>query len=81
MLAFSFYRPIAVANRVRCPAFVLIAEQDSLIPAEAVEKLAARLPHAEVARVPLGHFDVYVGEPFEETAKLEADFLEKHLLG
>jgi pimeloyl-ACP methyl ester carboxylesterase len=81
MLAFPLYRPISFASRVKCPAFVLLAETDSLIPAEAVEKLAARLPLAEVARVPLGHFDVYVGEAFEETSKLEADFLEKHLLG
>jgi pimeloyl-ACP methyl ester carboxylesterase len=81
MLAFSLYRPISFASRVKCPAFVLLAETDSLIPAEAVEKFASRLPRAEVARVPLGHFDVYVGEAFEETVKLEADFLEKHLLG
>lgn len=81
MLTFAFYRPISFAGRVKCPAFVLLAEADSLIPVKAVEKLAASLPHSEVARVPLGHFDVYVGEAFEETVKLEADFLEKHLLG
>jgi pimeloyl-ACP methyl ester carboxylesterase len=81
MLAFTFYRPISFASKVKCPAFVLLAEKDSLIPAKAVEQLAARMPRVEVARVPLGHFDVYVGEPFEQTAKLEADFLEKHLLG
>jgi poly(3-hydroxyalkanoate) synthetase len=66
---------------VKCPAFVLLAEKDSLIPARAVERLAGRMARAELVRVPLGHFDVYVGDPFEETAKLETDFLEKHLLG
>lgn len=81
LLAFSFYRPLSFASSVKCPAFVLLAEKDSLIPARAVERLAARMRRAEVVRVPLGHFDVYVGEPFEETSKLEADFLEKHLLG
>jgi hypothetical protein len=60
---------------------VLLAEKDSLIPARAVERFAAKMPRAEVVRVPLGHFDVYLGEPFEETAKLEADFLQRHLLG
>ncbi len=81
LLAFTFYRPLSYAGRVKCPAFVLLAETDTLIPAKAVERFAERMPRAELVRVPLGHFDVYVGEPFEETAKLEADFLERHLLG
>jgi pimeloyl-ACP methyl ester carboxylesterase len=81
LLAVTSYRPLSYADKVKCPAFVLLAEKDSLIPAKAVERLAARMARAELVRVPLGHFDVYVGDAFEETAKLEADFLEKHLLG
>lgn len=81
MLSTSFYRPVRFAGKVKCPAFVLLAEKDTLIPAKAVERFADRMPRAERVRVPLGHFDVYVGEAFEETAKLEADFLERHLLG
>jgi pimeloyl-ACP methyl ester carboxylesterase len=81
VLAASFYRPLSFAGRVTCPAFVLLAEKDTLIPARTVERLAARMPRAELVRVPLGHFDVYVGDAFEETANLEADFLERHLLG
>jgi poly(3-hydroxyalkanoate) synthetase len=64
---------------VKCPAFVLLAEGDTLIPANSVERFAAKMTRAEVLRLPLGHFDVYVGEAFEETARREADFLEKHL--
>lgn len=81
ILATSFYRPIRFAGRVSCPAFVLLAEKDTLIPARTVEQLAARMRRAELVRVPLGHFDVYVGDAFEETANLEADFLERHLIG
>ncbi len=81
MLATTFYRPVSFAGRVKCPAFVLLAEKDALIPAAAVERLAERMPRAELVRVPVGHFDVYVGDAFEETASLEADFLERHLLG
>jgi len=81
LLAVTWYRPLSYADKVKCPAFVLLAEKDSLIPARAVERFAGRMARAELVRVPVGHFDVYVGDPFEETAKLEADFLEKHLLG
>jgi pimeloyl-ACP methyl ester carboxylesterase len=81
MLSTTLYRPVSFAGRVKCPAFILLAEQDTLIPAKAVERLAARMPRAELVRVPRGHFDVYIGDAFEETATLEADFLEKHLLG
>lgn len=79
-LASAFYRPISFANKVRCPAFVLLAEKDAIIPAASVERFAARMPRAELVRVPVGHFDVYVGDAFEETATLEADFLARHLL-
>jgi pimeloyl-ACP methyl ester carboxylesterase len=81
LLAVASYRPISFAGKVKCPALVLLAEKDTLIPAEAVERFAAKMPRVEVVRLPLGHFDVYVEEAFEETARLEADFLEKHLRG
>ncbi len=80
MLGATFYRPVSFAGRVKCPAFVLLAEKDSLIPARAVERFAGKMPRAELVRVPYGHFDVYLGDPFEETSTLEADFLERHLL-
>ncbi len=80
LLAVPFYRPVSFASRVKCPALVLLAEKDTLIPTAAVERFAAGMPRAEVVRVPLGHFDVYRGDAFEETAEREADFLERHLL-
>ncbi len=80
-LSSPFYRPLSSAPRVNCPAFVLLAEKDTLIPARSVERFAANMPRVKLVRVPLGHFDVYVGDAFEETATLEADFLARHLLG
>ena len=80
-LAAPFYRPISYADRVSCPALLVVAEQDSLIPAAVVEKTAARMSKATVVRLPVGHFDVYVGEIFERVVQVESDFLAKHLLG
>lgn len=80
-LVIPLYRPISYAARVSCPALLLVAEKDSLIPAEVVEKTAARMSKATVVRMPVGHFDVYVGEVFERVVQVESDFLAKHLLG
>jgi pimeloyl-ACP methyl ester carboxylesterase len=80
-LIMSFYRPRLAAARVRCPALIVMAEKDSLIPAEAVESTARRMPNARLLRMPVGHFDVYTGSGFEEAAEGEASFLAEHLLG
>ena len=79
-LSSSLYRPLSFARKVKCPALVLLAEKDTIIPVRSVERFAGSMPRAELIRVPLGHFEVYVGDGFEETATLEADFLARHLL-
>lgn len=43
-------------------------------------RAAARMPNARLVRLPVGHFDVYAGEPFEEIVRLESEFLAEHLL-
>lgn len=81
LLAAPFYRPISYAGRVNCPALLVVAERDSLIPAAVVEKTAARMSKATVVRLPVGHFDVYAGEVFERVVQVEGDFLAEHLCG
>ena len=80
LLSVPLYRPISFADRVGCPVLFVVAERDSLIPAKVVERTALRVPDATVVRFPVGHFDVYVGETFEQVAEIEADFLSKHLV-
>ncbi len=74
------YRPAAFASRVRCPVHVVIAVKDSLIAAASVERAAAKIPHASVKRVDVGHFDVYRGKVFDEVVRAEAEFLRRELL-
>jgi pimeloyl-ACP methyl ester carboxylesterase len=81
LLTVQFYRPIKSAPKVKCPALIIAAEKDSIIPLKAVEKTAALMENATLVRMPLGHFEIYVGEPFEEVVKVETDFLKEHLLG
>jgi pimeloyl-ACP methyl ester carboxylesterase len=75
----TLYRPGARAKQVRCPALVVLAEKDSLISTSSVEKTVSRLPLGELMRMPIGHFEVYSGEPFEEAVNREAGFLAEHL--
>ena len=79
MLTVTMYRPIKSASKVRCPLLIVMAEDDNLIPARVVRKMAYKAPDAELVGLPVGHFDVYAGDVFEDVVKREADFLVRHL--
>jgi len=79
VLELLFYRPIAHARGVRCPALVMMGEKDSLIHPKAVEKTASRMREVTLIHLPVGHFDVYVGDLFEKVVEIQADFLWRHL--
>jgi dienelactone hydrolase len=79
LLTLLMYRPITHVRRIRCPVLIVCAERDSLIPARAIEKTARRISRAELVRLPVGHFEVYSGEVFEEVARIEMDFLCREL--
>jgi pimeloyl-ACP methyl ester carboxylesterase len=78
-LPILFYRPISYAKRVRCPALLLSAENDSLISSDAVVKTASAMSKSSLVTLPVGHFDVYTGDVFEKVIALESDFLEASL--
>lgn len=73
------YRPISRAREVRCPALVIMGEEDTLISPRAVEKAASRMREVTLVHLPVGHFDVYVGEWFEKVVKIQGDFFARHL--
>jgi fermentation-respiration switch protein FrsA (DUF1100 family) len=73
------YRPGLSAARLRNPALFCVCDGDSLAPAARTLKLAAKAPHGEIKRYPVGHFDIYVGEPFEQAVSDQTEFLVRHL--
>jgi uncharacterized protein len=81
MLRLILYRPYAKLGSVRAPVLVLAAERDDTTPAAPAIKAAERAPNAQLVRLPLGHFDPYVGEQFEEVVTAQTEFLAHHLLG
>ncbi|MEW6079878.1 MAG: alpha/beta fold hydrolase [Thermodesulfobacteriota bacterium] len=78
-LTLAGYRPVSYASRIQCPVLMVCAEKDSLIPAAAVRKCAAKIRNARLEVLPVGHFEVYVGELFEKVSAMEADFLAEKL--
>ncbi len=79
LLTIASYRPTAYAGKVRCPALIMPARRDSLISLEAVEKMASKMEDARIVSLPIGHFDIYSGQPFEQAVGTQVDFLKQHL--
>jgi fermentation-respiration switch protein FrsA (DUF1100 family) len=79
-LTISLYRPGLKADRLPCPMLVQIADRDAIAPPKAAQDAAWRATgRAEVRTYPIGHFDVYVGEPFERSIADQLLFLSRHL--
>ena len=79
LLLVPWYSPMRYAKRVRCPALVVAAEYDSLIPVKVVVKTASRIEQCELHRLPCNHFQPYVGEFFEKNIAIETEFLVRRL--
>ena len=80
-LTVLFYRPISRASDVEVPVFVVQAEDDTIIPDATTDRLVRELDDVERVRYPVGHFDVYRGDPFENIVSRQRDFLRRHLRG
>lgn len=78
-----FYLPLySVMNRARkveAPTLVMAGKHDSLIPIDAVKKMAGRLPNGELVVEDCNHFEPYTGSHFERFVQKQGDFLERHL--
>jgi len=78
-LRFALYRPGRYAARVRCPLLVLVCDDDMTTPAELSVRVAGRAPHAEVVRLPGGHYEPFLAE-HDRAVAAELAFLRRHLL-
>jgi fermentation-respiration switch protein FrsA (DUF1100 family) len=78
-LSTALYRPGLMAERLRCPLLVCIADGDLLIPPKPALQMVDRAARAELRRYPFGHFAMYYGEGFARASLDQADFLRRHL--
>jgi dienelactone hydrolase len=73
------HRPGRTAKKVRCPILFAVCETDSAAPAKATLRHARTAPRGEIRLYPAGHFDIYLGEPFERVVADQLAFLTNHV--
>lgn len=74
------YRPGRAARRVQLPILFCISSTDSVTPAGPTVRYARTAPHATIVTDDAGHFDFYLGEPFDRLVDIQTAFLQRHLL-
>ena len=67
------------ADKVQCPILFCVCDNDTVAPADATLRHAAKAPRGEIRRYPVGHFDIYIGEQFETVISDQLTFLRTHV--
>jgi dienelactone hydrolase len=72
-------RPGRYAARITCPVLVCVCDHDSVAPASATLRAVRHASRVEVRRYPVGHFEIYLGKPFEQAMADQLAFLRCHV--
>jgi fermentation-respiration switch protein FrsA (DUF1100 family) len=75
------YRPGRSAADVQLPILFCVSTTDTVTPPDETIALARRAPRGEIKLYDAGHFDFYLGDPFEQLVADQTEFLTEHLLG
>jgi dienelactone hydrolase len=78
-LRIALHRPGRATRKIAAPIMFCVCDRDSVAPAKATLRHAARAPRGEIHRYPIGHFDIYKGDDFERAVTDQLDFLRRHL--
>jgi pimeloyl-ACP methyl ester carboxylesterase len=74
------YRPIRAAAKVKCPALIIACRDDSVTSTKAAVATAALMgDKAQFIELPIGHFDIYLGEWFERSSSEQISFFREAL--
>ncbi len=76
-LQLPFYNPLYKAQKIRCPALILAATEDSLIPYGLVKTMADRIPLGQFATLEANHFTPYFDNDFEINIGHQLTFLKQ----
>ena len=75
----GLYRPGRSARKVQRPDPVLHLRHGRRGARRDRAALRGDRSRGEVKRYPVGHFDIYLGEPFEHAVRDQTEFLVRHL--
>jgi pimeloyl-ACP methyl ester carboxylesterase len=79
-LVLRCYRPFRAAKSVKCPALLIACTRDSVTSPRATTAAAARMGGgARLIELPIGHFDIYLGEWFERSSAAQVAFFTEAL--
>jgi len=73
------YRPGRMAKKIECPILFCVSNTDSVTPPARTLQYARTAPKGEIKRYDAGHFDFYLGEPFETLVRDQIEFLTRQL--
>lgn len=73
------HRPGKAAKDVKVPILFCICDHDSVTPPEETLAYARTAPRGEIRTYAAGHFDIYLGQPFETVVADQTEFLTRHL--
>ena len=73
------YRPGRSARNVTMPILFCVSNTDSVTPPEDTLRYARSAPLGEIKTYDAGHFDFYLGEPFDALVADQIEFLRRHL--
>jgi uncharacterized protein len=73
------YRPGRAAKKIKFPILFCVSNTDSVTPPAQTLRYARNAPRGEIKRYDAGHFDFYLGEPFEELVRDQVEFLTRQL--
>lgn len=78
-LAIPLARPGRRTKDLTRPALFCVCDHDTVAPAAATLRHAARAIQGEVRRYDAGHFDIYIGDDFERVVADQTSFLHRHV--
>jgi uncharacterized protein len=73
------YRPGRAAKKIKIPILFCVSNTDTVTPPAQTLRYARTAPRGEIKRYDAGHFDFYLGEPFDELVRDQVEFLTRQL--
>ncbi|WP_171334465.1 alpha/beta hydrolase [Acinetobacter stercoris] len=71
----GFYRPTIYVHKIESSVLVLAAENDSLIPLSATQKMAKKIKNGQYHEITCGHFDLFHEPYHRQILQLHQQFL------